>query len=468
MKFKKYIAAAMTVLMTASQVLAVSAQSSESETYEIRAPHMYAHAYAVMDANSGKVLFGENVDKKIYPASTAKLMSAIVAVESGTSMDEVIKTKSKIVHHTTPGTYNLGMNGGESYTLSNLLHMSLMASAADATDTMAVGIYTSRSDFADKMNEKVRELGLTKTSFDNPVGSDIGGGFKHTYSTAREMSEIARYAMTLEPIRKITAKTRYTIKGKGSQSGRQISNTNWFYTQYPYNSKYFKIIGSKTGTTNAAGHVFIATAIDSEGHELICSYFGKESKNSTFKWINYLLTMAFKEYKKGHLTLTKGAYNIRYDEDSLIYNRCMTADIFKQNESGKVAFDETITEEQASDIIEAGLSPELTGTRVQGDFDGIETDSKVSCEKEYLVDSLSRALPGMEKVTPVKDIISSLPDTITVENAVHLTGTAVRNFVLYETAFPTYEMRQWNEDNLVPFMSTMSLSEDFIASHQLP
>lgn len=465
MKLKKYIAAAMTFLITASQVIAVSAQGSNSDDYEIRAPHMYAHAYAVMDANSGKVLFGENVDKKIYPASTAKLMSAIVAVESGTPMDETIKTKSKIVHRTTPGTYNLGMNGGETYTLSNLLHMSLMASAADATDTMAVGIYNSRSEFAKKMNEKVKELGLTKTSFDNPVGSDIGGGFKHTYSTAREMSEIARYAMTLEPIRKITAKTRYTIKGKGSQNGRQISNTNWFYTQYPYNKKYFKIIGSKTGTTNAAGYVFIATAVDSEGHELICSYFGKESKNSTFKWINYLLTQAFKEYKKGHLTLTKGAYNVRYDEDSLIYNRCMTADIVKQNDTGKVAFDETITEEQASSIIEAGLSPELTGTRIHGDFDGITADSKASCRKDYLVNTLSQALPGMEKVSPVKSVINSLPDTITIENAVHLTGAASRNFILYEMACPTYEMREWNENNLVPFMSVFNLPEDFIVEH---
>lgn len=455
MNFKKYIAAALTVFFTLSHSL-----TARAETYEIKAPHMYAHAYAVMDANSGNILFGENVDKKIYPASTAKLMSAIVAVESGTSLKQVIQSKSKIVHRTTPGTYNLGMNGGESYTLSNLLHMSLMASAADATDTMAVGLYGSRDAFAEKMNEKVTELGLTRTSFDNPVGSDIGGGFNHTYSTAREMSEITRYAMTLEPIRTIVAKSHYTIKGKGSQSGRQISNTNWFYTQYPYNDQYFKIIGSKTGTTNAAGHVFIATAVDQEGHELICAYFGKESKNSTFKWINYLLTKAFKEYKKGNLTLTKGAYNVRYSEDASIYSQCMDAGILSLNKKQQLALDETITQAQASHMIEASLSPQLDETRIRSFFDSIITDSTASCKKEDFVTFLSQALPGIEKVSPVRSEINHLPDTITVENAAHLLGTVSRNLLLYELSFPTYEMRQWNEENLVPFMSVFSLPED--------
>jgi D-alanyl-D-alanine carboxypeptidase len=457
MKWKKYIAAFMAVFFLSSSV--VSAYAADTQEYEIKAPHMYAHAYAVMDANSGKVLFGENVDGKIYPASTAKLMSAIVAVESGTPLDTVIETKSKIVNHTTLGTYNLGMNGGESYTLSNLLHMSLMASAADATDTMAVGIYGSRSAFAEKMNEKAAELGLTHTSFDNPVGSDIGGGFNKTYTTATEMSEIARYAMTLEPIRKITAKTYYKIKGKGSQNGRRISNTNWFYTQYPYNSDYFTIIGSKTGTTNAAGYVFIATAVDDEGHELICSYFGKESKASTFKWINYLLTYAFKQYKKGNLTLTKGAYNVRYHEDADIYTRCIDADVLTTNENGTFDFDQLITEEQAAKILCEGLAPDVENSSSHGYFAAISSGSDANCKKEYLVDALTQALPGIKNVAPVKTAIDNLSNTddLTAEDACHLAGVVSDNLMLYEMSFPTYEMRTWNEENLVPFMAVENL-----------
>ena len=68
---------------------------------------------------------------------------------------------------------------------------------------------------------------------------------------------------------------------------------------------------SKSGTTNAAGHVFIATATDDEGHELICAYFGNVSKESTFASIRSLFDYAFKSYKKGKITLTPSNYDVR-------------------------------------------------------------------------------------------------------------------------------------------------------------
>lgn len=93
-----------------------------------------------MDAGSGEVLFGQKANKKIYPASTAKLMTAIVCVEKG-NVNSVIKTKSDVVYRTTPGTYSLGIGAGVKYTFKDLLHMSLMSSAADATDSLAVGVF---------------------------------------------------------------------------------------------------------------------------------------------------------------------------------------------------------------------------------------------------------------------------------------------------------------------------------------
>ena len=78
-----------------------------------------------------------------------------------------------------------------------------------------------------------------------------------------------------------------------------------------YDRDTYKIIGSKSGTTNAAGHVFIATAADYEGHELICAYFGNVSKESTFASIRSLFDYAFNNYKKGKLTLTPSNYDVR-------------------------------------------------------------------------------------------------------------------------------------------------------------
>lgn len=75
-------------------------------------------AYVVMDAGSGEVLFGQDANKKIYPASTAKLMTAIVCVEKG-NVNSVIKTKSDVVYRTTPGTYSLGIGAGVNYTFKD-------------------------------------------------------------------------------------------------------------------------------------------------------------------------------------------------------------------------------------------------------------------------------------------------------------------------------------------------------------
>lgn len=453
MRIKRLLAGALTAVFVLTSTFTVHAD----EEYQIRALHMYAHSYAVMDANTGEILFGEKVDKKIYPASTAKLMSAIVAVESGIPLDTMVETKGKIVNRTTPGTYNLGMNGGEAYSLSTLLNMSLIASAADATDTMADAIAGSRDAFAEMMMEKSEELGLTSTSFDNPVGSDTGGGFYETYSTAREMCEITRYAMANETIRKIVRKSSYTISCDGNLNGRQISNTNWFYNRFPYNSDYFTIIGSKTGQTTAAGDVFIATAVDTEGHELICAYFGMGGKEETFRWINNLLTYAFKEYKKGNLDLCKGAYNVRYDKNEEAYARAMTADVLKQSEGRVLDLHYVMTEKQAIGMLEACVSPELSDTRVSTYFNDV-VGSELQCTKEMFLEYMDTAVPYLSHQKGVKGAIESASEQLTVADAGAICGAAIRSMPLYMASFPIYEMRTWSEMNPIPFASTMELN----------
>ena len=278
--------------------------STETQA-KVKAPKKECHAYAVMDAGSGELLFGQDADKVIYPASTAKLMTAIVCVEQG-NVNGKIKTKSEIVNNTTYGTYSLGIGAGITFRFKDLLNMSLMASAADATDSLAAGVFGSKQKCVEAMNAKCRELGLKKTSFDNPVGSDIGAGFKKTYSTAREMALITRYAMANPLIRSTVAKVHCETKGY------YFNTTNWFLRGMAwYDEDKYTIIGSKSGTTNAAGHVFIATAVDDEGHEVICAYFGNVSKESTFTSIRKLLDYTFRKYHEGKLTLTKSNYDVR-------------------------------------------------------------------------------------------------------------------------------------------------------------
>ena len=280
---------------------------------KVKAPKKECHAYVVMDAGSGKVLFGQKENKKIYPASTAKLMTAIVCIEQG-DVDSMIKTKSEIVNGTTPGAYSLGLPSGVKFSFKDLLNLSLIASAADATDSLADAVFGSKKKCAEAMNEKCKELGLKKTSFDNPVGNDIGAGFNETYATAREMALVTRYAMSIPLIREVVARPGYTTRYGADIN---VNTTNWFIRgTIPYDEDIYRVIGSKSGTTIAAGNVFIATAMDREGHEVICAYFGNVSKESTFRSIRSLLDYTFEKYKKGKLTLTKSAYDVRCDGEA--------------------------------------------------------------------------------------------------------------------------------------------------------
>lgn len=311
---------------------------------KVKAPKKECHAYVVMDAGSGEVLFGQDADKQIYPASTAKLMTAIVCIEHG-DVDSMIRTKDEIVNGTTPGAYAIGLPSGVKFSFRDLLNLSLISSAADATDSLAVGVFGSKKKCAEAMNEKCKELGLTHTSFDNPVGNDIGAGFDKTYATAREMALITRYAMTIPMIRNIVAKAGY-----GTKHGADIyvNTTNWFIRgTIPYDTGKYKIIGSKSGTTNAAGHVFIATAMDDKGHEVICAYFGNVSKESTFSSIRSLLDFTFEKYKKGKLTLTNGAYDIRCDgEAGQAYTKYAKKDCFPVRKSGMFMSNLAVTRKQ--------------------------------------------------------------------------------------------------------------------------
>lgn len=276
---------------------------------KVKAPKKECHAYVVMDAGSGQVLFGQDQDKMIYPASTAKVMTAIVSVENG-NMNKKVKTQYDVVYGTTLGTYCLGIGANVTYTCKDLLAMSLISSAADATDSLAVAVFGSKEACVEAMNKKCQELGLTATHFDNPVGSDIGAGFKETYATATEMTKIVRYAMTKPIIRDLVRRSSYSARGI------QANTTNRFIrgTAY-YDSRKYKVIGTKSGTTNAAGHVYIATAMDKEGHEVICSFFGNQTTEYTFESIRRLFDYTFAQYKKGKLKLTPSGYDVRCSDD---------------------------------------------------------------------------------------------------------------------------------------------------------
>ncbi|HEX3020901.1 MAG TPA: serine hydrolase [Lachnospiraceae bacterium] len=275
-----------------------------------------AYAYVVMDANSGEILYSEHRLNRIYPASTAKLMTAIVALENGKLTDK-IKARHSVLKYVPNDAYEVGLKANKTYTFNQLLNLTLVVSAADAANTIAAGTGGSLKNFITKMNAKAKELGLDHTSFDNTIGLDIGNGYKKTYSTATDLAVLARYAMSIKEIRDVVAQETYTFRGK------VLDSTNQFYSTAAYSDDRYTIIGTKTGTTNAAGSVLIATARDNEGHEVICAFFGNVNRTSTYKDIRELLDYTFDSYDEGSISLSKGFYDVRFrDSESTIVRLC--------------------------------------------------------------------------------------------------------------------------------------------------
>lgn len=319
MKYQKQFFAFLLIL-----VCTISIFSPTEEINAASIPSVNCHAYVVMDANTGKVLFSKNASNKIYPASTVKLMTALVTLDKCKTTKKVTITSS-MLKQIPSGVAKIGLKSGDTYTVSNLLHMLLLPSAADAAIALACTSCGSTKKFVAAMNKKAKKLNLANTSFDNPIGLDIGNNYNKTYTTAKSFAVLTKYAMANKTIRTIVAKKTYKVPKAKQTKAFTIKNTNLFLSKKSYNTNLYQIIGTKTGTTRAAGSVLTTTAIDNNGHEVICAFFGNSTHEQMYKDIKKLLNYTFKQAKAGKLTLKKGFWDTRFrDTNTLIrsyYNK---------------------------------------------------------------------------------------------------------------------------------------------------
>ncbi len=206
------------------------------------APQVSGRAFLVTNATTGDVLAGRNADVRVPIASITKLMTVIVALERADPSDVVTVTRGAAA----VGESTIGLRPGERLTVRELVQAALIQSANDAAAALAD--YVGRGDrgaFVRLMNAKARELGLSRTQFVNPDGLDAAGH----YSTARDVTRLARAAMEL-PLVRAAVRTRETaISG-----GRRLETWNDLLYSFP------GLIGVKTGHTSGAGWSEVAAA----------------------------------------------------------------------------------------------------------------------------------------------------------------------------------------------------------------
>ncbi|HEY9059800.1 MAG TPA: D-alanyl-D-alanine carboxypeptidase family protein [Pseudobacteroides sp.] len=265
-----------------------------------------SYSYILMDSKTGQVLLENNADVKLRPASTTKIMTAILAVENG-KLDSIMDVSQNAVYDIGPGGMNIGIMAGESnLTLANMINVMLIRSANETANIIAENISGSNKEFAKKMNEKAREIGAFNTNFVNPCGKDDTKEEANHLSTARDMALIARYAMTKPEIREIVTKEYYndlpaTNKHQKWDPLRSTNKLLWYSNKYPYTingEKYeYEVNGIKTGYTSAAGNNLVSSAVNSEGLELIAAVMHvTEGNNKVFAYTKEIFKYGFEHF----------------------------------------------------------------------------------------------------------------------------------------------------------------------------
>ena len=232
---------------------------------------IYSSGSVLMDASTGKVLIQKDMNKQLYPASTTKILTAIIAIEK-LDLSSTLTASRSAVMSIPSGYSNAGIKVGESLNVNDLLEMFLIHSANEVGYIFAEEISGNIENFANLMNQKATELGCINTHFTNPSGiHDI-----NHYSTAYDMALIARYCMKNETFRNIVNKKSCKFSATDLYpEERYFKNTNSLLD--PSNRYYYEYaIGIKTGFTTQAKNCLIAGA-QKNGIELIAVMLGAEA-----------------------------------------------------------------------------------------------------------------------------------------------------------------------------------------------
>lgn len=241
-----------------------------------------AAAYILIDAKTGSVLYEYQPDVRLRPASTTKIMTALVALKKG-ELSQVMSASNEAVSDIGVGGMNVGIMAGEQLTLDNLLHAMLIASANESANIISENIYPSKAEFVNEMNKMAIQIGAKNSTFTNPCGIDEYEKDANHYSTARDLAIIAKECLTFPTFRDIVSQKQLNMLPSTNKHEKWniVNNTNKLLGQsFNYGPdtgderNQFTITGLKTGSTMRAGANFISSAVNKDGLELISVILG--------------------------------------------------------------------------------------------------------------------------------------------------------------------------------------------------
>lgn len=276
--FDKAIASALAIALFCCAAMPVFALGSEEKKKEEL--QLYAQAAVLMDADSGRVLYGKNEQDILPMASTTKIMTCILALEYG-NPDDIVEVSAYAVSMPKVKLY---VKQGERYRLGDLLYSLMLESHNDSAVVIAEAVGGSVEEFASMMNQKARDIGCFDTYFITPNGLDAvvnDTGRVHS-TTAADLAKIMAYCVTDSPASEqfleITQTISYDFTDADGKRSFHCNNHNAFLGMMD------EAISGKTGFTNNAGYCYVG-AVESEGRIftvalLACGW----PNNKNYKW----------------------------------------------------------------------------------------------------------------------------------------------------------------------------------------
>lgn len=313
-------------------------------------PQISAGAAILLDNSSEKIIYSKNESEKMYPASTTKILTAILTIEN-CNLDDVVTVPYEAVYSIPSGYSVAALQPGEQLTVNQLLQVMMVHSANDAANVLAYHISGSIDSFANLMNKKVTELGLTNTHFTNPSGMHN----ENHYTTAYDLAIIMKYCMKNTTFRNLSSLKYCTIPATNKYDERVFNTTNelLIYDNREVSSNYYYkyAIAGKTGYTTQAKNCLVSVS-NKDDLELICVILsvGLYPNNISAKFVD---TKTLFNYGYNNYTIRK------LREKNAIATQIEIGNGTKETRNLDLLISDDITALIPQDDLETEFSPEI-------------------------------------------------------------------------------------------------------------
>ena len=224
----------------------------------------------LVNLNTNRVIYEKEKDEKVSIASLQKILTAIVAIENIEDLNEKVIIDGSKISDIAYDVYTIGLKDNEELTYYDLLEMTILKSAGDAAKYLALSVSTTEEEFANLVNDKVKELGLENTVFKDPIGLERDG----QYSTASDVEKVLEYALKNKDFKEIFTTSKYKTTDNVFEFNGPREAFKDMEASY--------IIGAKTGYTSKAGNCLASYIINDKEEFILVTLNARDNKSQHF------------------------------------------------------------------------------------------------------------------------------------------------------------------------------------------